>query len=107
MPPQELFITLTPLLIRSVLTCWKNCASVVVTVVGGVLPLSSGALSEMIRADTRLAPGAMPPGNWSNDVPAAISETRSEEHTSELQSPVHLVCRLLLEKKNHINSAVY
>src|SRR5438876_7589240 len=26
---------------------------------------------------------------------------RSEEHTSELQSPVHLVCRLLLEKKNY------
>src|SRR5438876_2985787 len=28
---------------------------------------------------------------------------RSEEHTSELQSPVHLVCRLLLEKKNKKN----
>src|SRR5690348_17880441 len=28
---------------------------------------------------------------------------RSEEHTSELQSPVHLVCRLLLEKKNKNN----
>src|SRR6266487_1917292 len=27
------------------------------------------------------------------------SDLRSEEHTSELQSPVHLVCRLLLEKK--------
>src|SRR5438876_7593802 len=27
---------------------------------------------------------------------------RSEEHTSELQSPVHLVCRLLLEKKKQI-----
>src|SRR5438876_215032 len=27
------------------------------------------------------------------------ASTRSEEHTSELQSPVHLVCRLLLEKK--------
>src|SRR5258708_25313327 len=26
---------------------------------------------------------------------------RSEEHTSELQSPDHLVCRLLLEKKQH------
>ena len=26
-------------------------------------------------------------------------EIRSEEHTSELQSPSHLVCRLLLEKK--------
>src|SRR5947199_1455655 len=28
--------------------------------------------------------------------------TRSEEHTSELQSLRHLVCRLLLEKKNHV-----
>src|SRR5258708_14733089 len=28
---------------------------------------------------------------------------RSEEHTSELQSPDHLVCRLLLEKKMHEN----
>src|SRR5438876_9890683 len=32
-------------------------------------------------------------GSWSG-------AGRSEEHTSELQSPVHLVCRLLLEKKN-------
>src|SRR5690348_17854945 len=29
-----------------------------------------------------------------------VNRKRSEEHTSELQSPVHLVCRLLLEKKN-------
>src|SRR2546429_6907701 len=29
----------------------------------------------------------------------ALSERRSEEHTSELQSRLHLVCRLLLEKK--------
>src|SRR5690348_17549078 len=28
---------------------------------------------------------------------------RSEEHTSELQSPVHLVCRLLLEKKKLVD----
>src|SRR6266487_5188191 len=34
--------------------------------------------------------------------PAATS--RSEEHTSELQSPVHLVCRLLLEKKKKHNN---
>src|SRR5690348_18000143 len=31
---------------------------------------------------------------------------RSEEHTSELQSPVHLVCRLLLEKKKKKNKTV-
>src|SRR5690625_6974430 len=30
----------------------------------------------------------------------AVGEVRSEEHTSELQSRGHLVCRLLLEKKN-------
>src|SRR5258708_24040542 len=29
------------------------------------------------------------------------AEARSEEHTSELQSPDHLVCRLLLEKKKN------
>src|SRR5207244_13354146 len=33
------------------------------------------------------------------------SERRSEEHTSELQSPDHLVCRLLLEKKNEDKGA--
>src|SRR5690348_17435950 len=32
---------------------------------------------------------------------ALLEKHRSEEHTSELQSPVHLVCRLLLEKKKH------
>src|SRR5438552_14147303 len=30
-----------------------------------------------------------------------VREVRSEEHTSELQSPDHLVCRLLLEKKKN------
>src|SRR4051794_41224040 len=33
-------------------------------------------------------------------------QLRSEEHTSELQSPVHLVCRLLLEKKKKTNNDV-
>src|SRR5690348_17444319 len=34
---------------------------------------------------------------------APATVPRSEEHTSELQSPVHLVCRLLLEKKKKKN----
>src|SRR2546422_2101055 len=37
-----------------------------------------------------------PPGRYSVSL---IAATRSEEHTSELQSRLHLVCRLLLEKK--------
>src|SRR5437870_6258562 len=37
---------------------------------------------------------------WSFWVCAGLLPPRSEEHTSELQSRGHLVCRLLLEKKN-------
>src|SRR2546422_8199273 len=38
-----------------------------------------------------------------------LTSMRSEEHTSELQSRLHLVCRLLLEKKKkkHIDSHAY
>src|SRR5258708_22053455 len=32
-----------------------------------------------------------------------VTRSRSEEHTSELQSPDHLVCRLLLEKKKKLH----
>src|SRR6266487_6924693 len=38
------------------------------------------------------------------DCATAEVRSRSEEHTSELQSPVHLVCRLLLENKNHTHT---
>src|SRR5258708_16563729 len=37
---------------------------------------------------------------------APAQHPRSEEHTSELQSPDHLVCRLLLEKKKKYNIQV-
>src|SRR2546429_4088437 len=53
------------------------------------------------EAAPRTTPKAAPlPGetpSTGNDV--ATVSTRSEEHTSELQSRLHLVCRLLLEKK--------
>src|SRR5205809_4720722 len=50
------------------------------------LPICSAAGS---RRGPRGTPGGMPPSGFA----------RSEEHTSELQSRLHLVCRLLLEKK--------
>src|SRR3989454_2241675 len=37
--------------------------------------------------------------------PDGLLIERSEEHTSELQSPCNLVCRLLLEKKKHVLTA--
>src|SRR5574337_671330 len=39
-------------------------------------------------------------GTTGSMVRPGVRSSRSEEHTSELQSPLNLVCRLLLEKKN-------
>src|SRR5205807_4058958 len=50
------------------------------------VPRASGATTILPLKATRARPAAIP---------------RSEEHTSELQSPCNLVCRLLLEKKKH------
>src|SRR5256885_12490251 len=47
---------------------------------------------------------------WNKNIPAPVAvrfgftSSRSEEHTSELQSPCNLVCRLLLEKKKTIET---
>src|SRR5258708_23704094 len=46
----------------------------------------------------------LPVAEAERDDPDRRAESRSEEHTSELQSPDHLVCRLLLEKKNKTNT---
>src|SRR5256885_11935191 len=52
------------------------------------------------RWASALALNGMRAGQWS-------AANRSEEHTSELQSPCNLVCRLLLEKKNKLNITIY
>src|SRR5438552_12437382 len=44
-------------------------------------------------------PSEASPSAKSSDKRTKFKSMRSEEHTSELQSPDHLVCRLLLEKK--------
>src|SRR5690554_7815900 len=44
---------------------------------------------------------ALGSGSKEQKLRAALGRSRSEEHTSELQSRPHLVCRLLLEKKHH------
>src|SRR2546422_1856064 len=50
------------------------------------------------RCATTVTPSRLP-----RQLPKS-TETRSEEHTSELQSRLHLVCRLLLEKKKKKNT---
>src|SRR5438876_2350817 len=75
------------------------------------LPISSSrARTSRWRASWRAtapSPSTTPGSTSSRSRPCTramkCSPSRSEEHTSELQSPVHLVCRLLLEKKKKIN----
>src|SRR2546422_5400632 len=59
---------------------------------------SPKAFSRMARL-RRYNGSASPYFPWSQYERAKLFRLRSEEHTSELQSRLHLVCRLLLEKK--------
>src|SRR2546429_6692147 len=67
----------------------------------GFLGLGCGAVPEcrtaVQKAEILPAPPAALISSWK---PSARPMARSEEHTSELQSRLHLVCRLLLEKKD-------
>src|SRR5256885_4494036 len=59
-------------------------------------------LEVVLRTKLRLRTIAQPvDGRMADLVAARLAWPRSEEHTSELQSPCNLVCRLLLEKKKH------
>src|SRR2546422_7907704 len=51
------------------------------------------------RRPSRVQTALRPPAPPAQPFLGEVSEGRSEEHTSELQSRLHLVCRLLLEKK--------
>src|SRR5690554_7446729 len=57
--------------------------------------LTIGRIDEFINCGGNFKP--LPP-----ILSILLLDSRSEEHTSELQSRPHLVCRLLLEKKKHI-----
>src|SRR5260370_9485235 len=67
---------------------------------------SSSVISNPISSETVPVDATVPPvvdlGGVLNitNLLFSLQNTRSEEHTSELQSHLNLVCRLLLEKKN-------
>src|SRR5690348_18131934 len=67
-----------------------------------IYPLSLHDALPISRRSTRRP--ARPRASPARRRPRCAPAPRSEEHTSELQSPVHLVCRLLLEKKNSLES---
>src|SRR3990170_7109627 len=54
----------------------------------------------LFRSTSEGSPSSSSSKTWGSRPPSRTARMcRSEEHTSELQSPDHLVCRLLLEKK--------
>src|SRR5687768_14013036 len=83
----------------------RNRAAIWAVAAFAALVLAVGLLAAMLAPDNVGRDAATPsptifvgePGGAV--IPEAESPTRSEEHTSELQSRLHLVCRLLLEKK--------
>src|SRR5690348_17931633 len=88
-PPRSTLFPYTTLF-RSIVDALASAHNPVLYAGGGVL--SSGATAELAALAEAL------------EIPVAhtlMGKGRSEEHTSELQSPVHLVCRLLLEKKKN------
>src|SRR5690554_7300092 len=62
---------------------------------------SQGCHRSSSGSSRAISSGSARPAQSSSEVCRAIAKARSEEHTSELQSRPHLVCRLLLEKKKH------
>src|SRR5437762_9626470 len=59
--------------------------------------LRDGCKSRLDTLPAALRGAERGPGSFTTELEASVR--RSEEHTSELQSPMYLVCRLLLEKK--------
>src|SRR5438309_5979020 len=62
--------------------------------------------SHMLAAGRAVPDVAAHLGHSTPQITMAVYAHRSEEHTSELQSQFHLVCRLLLEKKNNKKESV-
>src|SRR5256885_5528279 len=87
-PPRSTLFPYTTLFRSSAGSTQQTCAS-------DLAEIKHGWPSHVLQRMQRLVRGSrsssmMPRGTWNG---------RSEEHTSELQSPCNLVCRLLLEKK--------
>src|SRR5262245_62999360 len=94
-PPPPLFPYTT--LFRSA----RPARSVTTTTTGSTICSSATAAQTCCTTTTATAPSLTSPSAlaWQDREHAGARVVRSEEHTSELQSLRHLVCRLLLEKK--------
>src|SRR5207237_5843687 len=77
------------------ITCTETCASLLPTMSASVNPSANHRFPQVQQGSIRHREKCGLIGRW--------AAARSEEHTSELQSHLNLVCRLLLEKKKKHN----
>src|SRR2546426_10628712 len=103
---------LTPSLLLKVFFFFNDTATTEIYTLSlhDALPISAELLTSNLRSDrlrTRQGMLGSPKQGFAKrcflvifSMMSTVKEIRSEEHTSELQSPCNLVCRLLLEKKN-------
>src|SRR3989449_8082745 len=90
-PPRSTLFPYTTLFRSNVTTDLTEFERIVPCGIAGV---------EMTSVERELGAGSREQELWDETVAAVVQGfERSEEHTSELQSRLHLVCRLLLEKK--------
>src|SRR2546429_128779 len=91
-PPTHASFICSRARVRETVSAWNAAASAGSNARGYISPATESAI-QGIRAGLARCPDESP--------------TRSEEHTSELQSRLHLVCRLLLEKKKNTRQDAY
>src|SRR5205807_9897122 len=94
-PPRSTLFPYTTLF-RSWSCSLRSKDSFGVSIFGGKL---EGSKSKLVSAESQLRAARLAQRRPLAPPSLCLSRARSEEHTSELQSPCNLVCRLLLEKK--------
>src|SRR5438309_4262055 len=107
MPPSTMYIAMSTLRLKSKLSYWMNTAwwayrppPTPATNAPAAKAVSFARVTSMPMASAAVSSSLTAAEAMGIDVTRAkLTAFRSEEHTSELQSQFHLVCRLLLEKK--------
>src|SRR2546422_4573861 len=86
-------------------TSFQSASSSSATIWASAVP-TPWPISAFVMCTVMIPSGVIVRVAFGSNAAAADASRRSEEHTSELQSRLHLVCRLLLEKKKD-NSATH
>src|SRR5690625_5832945 len=87
----------------------RGFASMCTPIMAGISPTTSPRATSLRKISSSLPPPEQDSRHLHLNSSSGSLEPipRSEEHTSELQSRGHLVCRLLLEKKKHTREKSY